>query len=122
MPSQRTAFVTGGLGCIGTAIARQLHDQGHHVLVGYYPAEDYQSWQTTQSADGYDFKCYAVDVADNDSTRACAEKIHADGHHIDIVVKSAGITRDATFRKLSFDPLKDVLSTNMGLMITLILP
>ncbi|HLR30557.1 MAG TPA: acetoacetyl-CoA reductase [Paenalcaligenes sp.] len=122
MPSKRTAFVTGGLGCIGTAIARQLHDHGHHVLVGYYPAEDFQSWQTAQSADGYDFKCYAVDVADNDSTRTCVEKIHADDHHIDILVNSAGITRDATLRKMSLAQWQDVLRTNLGSMFNMTQP
>lgn len=122
MSSQRTAFVTGGLGCIGTAIARQLHDLGHSVLVGYYPTEDFRSWQTAQSADGYDFKCYPVDVADNESTRACVEKIHADGHHIDILVNSAGITRDATLRKMSVTQWQDVLRTNLGSMFNMTQP
>src|SRR5699024_7860185 len=116
MPSQRTAFVTGGLGCIGTAIARQLHDQGHHVLVGYYPSEAHHSGQTSQPGERYDDKCYDVDVAGNDATRACAEKIQADGHHSDILVNSAGITRDATLRKMSLAQWQDVLRTNLGSM------
>ncbi|HLS17562.1 MAG TPA: acetoacetyl-CoA reductase [Paenalcaligenes sp.] len=122
MSSQRIAFVTGGLGCIGTAIARQLHDQGHRVLVGYYPAEDFTSWQSTQSADGYEFDGYAVDVADCDAARACVEKIHGDGHHIDILVNSAGITRDATLRKMSLQQWQEVLRTNLDSMFNMTQP
>lgn len=122
MPSQRTAFVTGGLGCIGTAIARQLHDQGHQVLVGYYPAEDALAWQNAQANNGYEFKCFAVDVADPYSTQQCVKQLHADGHHIDILVNSAGITRDATLRKMSVQQWQEVLRTNLDSMFNMTQP
>ncbi len=122
MPSQRTAFVTGGLGCLGTAIARHLHDQGCLVLVGYYPSEDALAWQQAQANDNYQFICYPVDVADRTSTQQCVEAIHADGHHIDILVNNAGITRDATLRKMTLQQWQEVLRTNLDSMFNMTQP
>lgn len=122
MPSQRTAFVTGGLGCLGTAIARHLHDQGCLVLVGYYPSEDALAWQQAQANDNYQFICYPVDVADRTSTQQCVEVIHADGHHIDILVNNAGITRDATLRKMTLQQWQEVLRTNLDSMFNMTQP
>lgn len=122
MPSQRTAFVTGGLGCLGTAIARHLHDQGCLVLVGYYPSEEALAWQQAQANDNYQFICYPVDVADRTSTQQCVEAIHSDGHHIDILVNNAGITRDATLRKMTLQQWQEVLRTNLDSMFNMTQP
>jgi acetoacetyl-CoA reductase len=42
-----------------------------------------------------------------------AARIAADGHQVDIVVNNAGITRDATLRKLGKDGWDAVLRTNL---------
>ena len=97
-----TALVTGGMGGLGEAIARHLHDAGHTVLVTHARSDEAANlWLRKQADAGYTFQCYAVDVADWASTQAMAERIAADGHVVDILVNNAGITRDATFRKLS---------------------
>ena len=58
----RTALVTGGMGGLGEAIARALHDAGHTVLVTRLQSEDPGAWLDRQAADGYSFKAYAVDA------------------------------------------------------------
>jgi len=123
MPAQRTAFVTGGLGCLGTAIARQLHDDGYRVLVGYYPnGEDPNSWKNEQAQDGYQFECYPVDVADPESCKKCIEAVQADGHDIDVLVNNAGITRDATLRNMTAENWQAVLRTNLDSMFNMTQP
>ena len=112
-----TALVTGGMGGLGEAIARHLHDAGHTVLVTHARSDEAANlWLRKQADAGYTFQCYAVDVADWASTQAMAERIAADGHVVDILVNNAGITRDATFRKLSKENWDAVLRVNLDSM------
>lgn len=111
---QHTALVTGGMGGMGEAIARKLHDTGHKVLVTHSRSDEAASaWLRNQANAGYTFVSYDVDVSDWASCQRLAERIHADGHRIDILVNNAGITRDATLRKLDKDKWDAVLRTNL---------
>jgi len=120
--SNRTALVTGGMGGLGEAFARALHDAGHTVLVTQAKGEDAAAWLARQAADGYAFQAYAVDVADYASCEAMAARIAADGHLVDILVNAAGITRDATFRKLTKDNWDAVLRVNLDSMFNVTKP
>ncbi len=112
-----TALVTGGMGGLGEAIARHLHDAGHTVLVTHARSDEAASlWLRKEADAGYTFQCYDVDVADWASTQVMAERIAADGHVVDILVNNAGITRDATFRKLSKENWDSVLRVNLDSM------
>jgi len=120
---KRTALVTGGMGGLGEAIARALHDAGHDVLVTHTRDEQAAStWLKKQAADGYAFSAYHVDVADYDSCLGMAERIKADGKSVDILVNNAGITRDATFRKLSKENWDAVLRVNLDSMFNVTKP
>ena len=118
----RTALVTGGMGGLGEAIARALHDAGHAVLVTQARGEDAPAWLARQAADGYRFTAYEVDVSDYASCEAMAARIAADGHDVDILVNNAGITRDATFRKLTKDNWDAVLRVNLDSMFNVTKP
>lgn len=112
--AKRTALVTGGMGGLGEAIARTLHDAGHTVLVTHSPNNDHaEAWGVQQAADGYSFSAYAVDIADETSSLAMADRINADGHQVDILINNAGITRDGTFRKMRKANWDAVLHTNL---------
>ncbi|AER56323.1 acetoacetyl-CoA reductase [Pseudoxanthomonas spadix] len=123
MPSERTALVTGGMGGLGEAIARVLHDAGHTVLVTHSRSDEAAAtWLAAQAADGYTFSSYEVDVADFDACQRMAERIQADGRAVDILVNNAGITRDATFRKLTKDDWDQVLRVNLDSMFNVTKP
>lgn len=111
--TKRTALITGGIGGLGTAIARSLADRGHQVLVTYYVSDNPDEWLAEQKEQGYDFKAYAVDVSSFESCQEMVEKIHADGYKIEILVNNAGITKDRSFRKMSQEDWNDVLRTNL---------
>ena len=119
----RTALVTGGMGGLGEAIARALHDAGHKVLVTHARAEDSaREWLSAEKAKGYSFISYDVNVADFKSCLRMAERISADGHQVDILVNNAGITRDATFRKLEKENWDAVLRVNLDSLFNVTKP
>lgn len=114
---RRTALVTGGTTGLGNAIARQLHDTGHQVLVTFHAGKkDADDWLKQESAQGYDFHAYPVDVSSYDSCQALAEKIRADGFSVDILINNAGVTRDSTFKKMEKESWDVVLRTNLDSM------
>ncbi|MCL5424405.1 MAG: acetoacetyl-CoA reductase [Gammaproteobacteria bacterium] len=123
MTAQHTALVTGGMGGLGEAIARTLHDAGHHVLVTHSPNNDHvQTWLQQQASKGYHFSAYAVDVANFDDCQRLASNIEAEGTVVDILINNAGITRDATFRKLTKVDWDAVMRTNLDSMFHMTQP
>jgi len=76
--SKKVAYVTGGMGGIGTAICQRLHKEGFTVIAGCGPTRDYQKWLDEQKALGYTFHASVGNVGDWDSTVAAFSKTKAD--------------------------------------------
>jgi acetoacetyl-CoA reductase len=112
--SKKLAYVTGGMGGIGTAICRKFHDMGYEVVAGCGPTRDFVKWIDEQKADGYKFHVSVGNVSDWESTRAAFEKVRAELGNPSILVNNAGITRDGVFRKMSLDDWNAVISTNLN--------
>ena len=53
--SQKVAYVTGGMGGIGTAICQRLHKDGFKVIAGCGPTRDFEKWLGEQKALGFTF-------------------------------------------------------------------
>ncbi|NDI27106.1 MAG: SDR family NAD(P)-dependent oxidoreductase, partial [Burkholderiaceae bacterium] len=66
--AQRIAYVTGGMGGIGTAICQRLHKEGFKVIAGCGPTRDYAKWIAEQKEKGYTFYASVGNVGDWDST------------------------------------------------------
>jgi acetoacetyl-CoA reductase len=111
--SQKVAYVTGGMGGIGTAMCQRLHRDGHKVIAGCGPSRDYQKWLDEQKAMGFTFYASVGNVGDWDSTVTAFEKARAEHGTIDILVNNAGITRDGLFRKMSRSDWDAVIETNL---------
>lgn len=120
--TQHTALISGGTGGLGTAFARALHDEGHHVLVTHLPQENPTQWLRKQMVDGYSFQAYPVDVSQYESTQALAQAIQADGYTVDILINNAGITRDASFKKMSKVAWDEVMNVNLDSMFNMTKP
>ncbi|HRH17614.1 MAG TPA: acetoacetyl-CoA reductase [Aquabacterium sp.] len=112
--AQKIAYVTGGMGGIGTAICQRLHKDGLLVIAGCGPSRDYTKWIDEQKALGYTFYTSVGNVADWDSTVEAFKKTRADYGPIDVLVNNAGITRDGMFRKMSKDDWDAVMDTNLN--------
>jgi len=111
---QKLAYVTGGMGGIGTSICRQLHNLGHKVVAGCGPTRDYEKWIAEQKADGYEFYASVGNVGDWDSTCEAFDKVKSEHGNPLILVNNAGITRDGQFRKMSLDDWNAVINTNLN--------
>ncbi|MFN9709758.1 MAG: acetoacetyl-CoA reductase [Burkholderiales bacterium] len=111
--SQKVAYVTGGMGGIGTAMCQRLHRDGYKVIAGCGPSRDYQKWLDEQKAMGFTFYASVGNVGDWDSTVTAFEKARAEHGTIDILVNNAGITRDGLFRKMSRSDWDAVIETNL---------
>ncbi len=114
--SQKVAYVTGGMGGIGTAICQRLHKEGFKVIAGCGPTRDYVKWIDEQKALGFTFYASVGNVAEWDSTVAAFAKAKEEHGPIDVLVNNAGITRDRMFLKMTLDDWNAVISTNLTSM------
>src|SRR5690606_28334505 len=112
--TQKIAYVTGGMGGIGTAICQGLASKGFTVVAGCGPSRDYQRWLDEQAALGYTFHASVGNVADWDSTEKAFRKVAEELGPVDVLVNNAGITRDGVFRKMTLDDWRAVIDTNLN--------
>jgi acetoacetyl-CoA reductase len=114
--SQKLAYVTGGMGGIGTAICQRLAKEGFKVIAGCGPTRDFQKWLEEQKALGYSFYASVGNVADWQSTVDAFAKAKAEHGAIDVLVNNAGITRDRMFLKMTREDWDAVIETNLNSM------
>ncbi|NOL49362.1 acetoacetyl-CoA reductase [Pelistega europaea] len=112
--SRKIAYVTGGMGGIGTAICQRLAKDGFKVIAGAGPSRNYQKWLDEQAALGFTFYASVGNVSDWDSTVAAFNKVKEEHGDVDVLVNNAGITRDGVFRKMSLEDWTAVMDTNLN--------
>ena len=113
--TQRIAYVTGGMGGIGTPICKRLSRDGFTVVAGCGPSSARKDrWIAEMRAEGFDVHCSEGNVSDWDSTKAAFDKVKAELGEVDILVNNAGITRDGQFRKMTKDDWHAVIDTNLN--------
>ncbi|QLG87475.1 acetoacetyl-CoA reductase [Chitinibacter bivalviorum] len=109
----KVALVTGGMGGIGTAICRKLADDGFTVVTTYSRPGKEAAWLADNEAAGYQFKAFECDVTDFDACVALGAKVTESVGQVDVLVNNAGITRDASFKKLGKTDWDAVIGTNL---------
>jgi acetoacetyl-CoA reductase len=114
--SKKVAYVTGGMGGIGTAICQRLHQDGYTVIAGCGPTRDFKKWIDEQKALGFTFYASVGNVADWDSTVDAFTKAKNEHGPIDVLVNNAGITKDRVFLKMTREDWDAVIDTNLNSM------
>ncbi|MCA1325938.1 acetoacetyl-CoA reductase [Herbaspirillum sp. alder98] len=113
--SKRIAYVTGGMGGIGSAICTRLCKDGYTVVAGCGPNSSRKDkWLAAMREQGYDIHASEGNVSDWESTRAAFEKVRNEIGEVDVLVNNAGITRDGQFRKMSKGDWDAVIDTNLN--------
>ena len=113
---KKVALVTGGVGGIGTAICKKLASDGYFVVANYAIDGTEKPWKEKMAAAGLNGGSSALafgDVSDYEAMGRMVREIEAQHGPIDVLVNCAGITRDATFRKMTPEQWKAVISTNL---------
>ena len=96
------ALVTGGNRGIGLAIARELREAGHDVIVGS---------RSGVAPDG--LAAVTMDVTSTASVDAAVDRVEAEHGPVGVLVANAGITRDTLLVRLDDADLEAVIQANL---------
>jgi acetoacetyl-CoA reductase len=112
--AKRIAYVTGGMGGIGTAICQRLYKDGLTVVAGCGPnSPRRERWLAEQAELGFSFTASEGNVGDWESTKTAFAKVKKEVGDVDVLVNNAGITRDNVLRKMTSENWNDVITTNL---------
>ena len=106
----KVALVTGGTGGIGSAICQKLADAGARIATTYRNEEKAKAWAADSAFDPIILAC---DVGDYGDCARMKEELESQLGQVDIVVNNAGITRDATFKKITPDHWQQVIKADL---------
>jgi acetoacetyl-CoA reductase len=113
--TDRIAFVTGGMGGIGSAICRRLGANGTRIVAGCLPGyERKEEWLDKLRGEGYQVYAAEGNVEDYESCADMMYRVRSTVGPIDILVNGAGITRDGVFKRMSPNDWYAVINTNLN--------
>lgn len=108
------ALVTGGSRGIGRAVAVDLAAHGVHVVVNYSRSEESAKELVARiAADGGSASAVRADVTDEDAVREMFRALRAEHGRLDVLVTSAGVTRDRHLVAMSSAQFHETMDINM---------
>ncbi len=113
--SQRVAVVTGGIGGLGTEICRRLARAGRLVVAVDLAArtERVTAFRAEVADLGSAISFEAADVSNFDSCTQLVARMEQQHGSVDILVNAAGITRDASLRKMTPQQWHELMHVNL---------
>jgi acetoacetyl-CoA reductase len=105
----RVALVTGGTRGIGEAICLALKNAGFTV-VATYAGNDEAAKQFTADTG---IEAHKFDVGNYDQCQSEVAKIESEVGPVEVLINNAGITRDGTMHKMTFEQWNQVIQTNL---------
>lgn len=106
----RVAIVTGGSRGIGAAISIALRDLGMTVAANYAGNDE----KAHAFTDATGIRTFKWDVGDHQACLDGCARVGLEIGPVDVLVNNAGITRDGTLARMSFDDWNDVMRINLG--------
>ncbi|MBV9849935.1 MAG: SDR family oxidoreductase [Armatimonadetes bacterium] len=114
MADGKIALITGANKGIGKEIARQLGTQGLTVLIGARDAGRGAEAADELMREGIDARAVLLDVTDQASIAAAADRIKGELGRLDVLVNNAGIALDRVPpSQLDLDTLRRTYDTNV---------
>ncbi|BBP65587.1 hypothetical protein PHLH5_31280 [Pseudomonas sp. Cab53] len=113
--SKKIAFVTAGMGTLGTAVCQRLAKDGFTVVAGCGPNSPLKNaWLAQQKALGFSFIASEGNVADWDSCRRAFEEIKRQYGPVEVLVNNAGTARNVVFHDMQPNDWAAVIDTNLN--------
>ena len=106
--AERVAIVTGAGQGIGREIARSLHAHGARVVL-----VDLDGDAAKAAADELDGLGLACDVTSEEQVKAVVRDTVGQFGRLDVFVNNAGITRDASLKKMTVDQFDAVITVHL---------
>lgn len=104
----KTAVITGGASGIGLEAVKLFASEGANVAI-----LDFNELEGKKYANGSNILFFQADVSNRESVdRSIQDVIEAFGK-IDILINNAGITKDATLRKMTIEDFQKVIDVNL---------
>ncbi len=111
---EKIVLVTGGTRGIGSAICKKFLQLGAKVIAADINEEQNTKWLAEQKNAGFEnADVIACNVADFDSCQTMVANVKQKYGKIDVLVNNAGITRDATLKKMGKEQWDAVMSVNL---------
>jgi len=109
----KVAIITGGAKGIGKATATHFLKEGAKVAIWDIDEakaiENLAAWQ----AEEHEVKFYKVNTADLANVQSATQAVFQDFGAIHILINNAGITRDATLKKITVKQWQQVIEVNL---------
>ncbi len=109
----KVVIITGGASGIGKAASLRFATEGAMVMIWDVNAEKGEQTRQEIEAGGGRAFFYEVNTTDPEQTEATARKVKEKWGSIDVLINNAGITRDATLKKMSFKDWQQVIDVNL---------
>ena len=106
----RIAIVTGGTRGIGEAISVVLKEAGYKVAATYAGNDEAAKLFSERTG----VSAYKFDVSDFDQCQEAVAKIGTELGPVDVLINNAGITRDGTMHRMTFEKWNAVIQTNLS--------
>jgi acetoacetyl-CoA reductase len=106
----RVAIVTGGTRGIGRAISETLKAAGYTVAANYAGNDE----RARAFSEETGIAAFKFDVADFTACQQGVARIEAELGPTVALVNNAGITRDATLKRMTHEMWREVIETNLG--------
>lgn len=109
----KTTVITGGANGIGKATAKAFAEQEAKVHILDIQEESLKKTQSDLLAEGIKVEIHAANVVDAEAVSSIFKHIKETDGRLDVLVNNAGILRDRSLLKMSFEEWDAVLDVNL---------
>jgi NADP-dependent 3-hydroxy acid dehydrogenase YdfG len=111
--SSKIVVITGASSGIGTAVARRLAADGHHVILGARRVDRLEALVSELHEAGHKAGHAALDVTDPESVKTFVEDAHRRHGRIDVLVNNAGVMPLSRLDDVRVDDWNQMIDVNI---------
>lgn len=110
----KVVLITGGAGGIGKATALKFLNRGASLELWDMDIDAGEKLVEELASEGFDAHFRVVDVTDYEAVRDAMQDLKQRWNRLDVLINNAGITRDATLKKMSVEDWQKVMDVNLN--------